>query len=155
SAVLWLAVAFDHFSRRVMGFAIYHREPSSRAVLGFLEGAFRRIGEMPKRLVTDQGKQFTESALEPHSGFARPGLMRDRKMKTIDDREDLLGPGAGRDRLRQVDPAHRPGRVDQEFGGTGNVMTPRPGLLVDQIVRAKNPLRGIRKKREGVDLPAP
>src|SRR5438093_12762963 len=56
----WVAIAVDHFSRRIMGFAVYRREPSSAAIRGFLEGAFRRIGELPEHLVTDQGTQFTE-----------------------------------------------------------------------------------------------
>ena len=38
----WLAVAVDHFSRRVMGFAVYRSLPSSSAVRRFLESAFRR-----------------------------------------------------------------------------------------------------------------
>jgi transposase InsO family protein len=56
----WLAVAVDHFSRRIMGFAIYRREPSSRAVRKFLEGVLRRIGQTPEHLLSDQGTQFTE-----------------------------------------------------------------------------------------------
>jgi transposase InsO family protein len=56
----WLAVAVDHFSRRIMGFAVYRREPSSRTVREFLDGVFRRIGQTPQHLVTDQGTQFSE-----------------------------------------------------------------------------------------------
>ncbi len=54
----WLAVAVDHFSRRVVGFAIFRREPSSRAIRKFLGGAFRAAGETPKHLISDQGTQF-------------------------------------------------------------------------------------------------
>src|SRR6185436_501829 len=56
----WLAVVVDHFSRRVMGFVVYRREPSPRAIRKFLEGVFRRIGEWPENLISDQGTQFTE-----------------------------------------------------------------------------------------------
>src|SRR5712692_5053437 len=54
----WLAVTVDHFSRRVMGFAVYRTLPSSAAVRRFLEGAFRKAGERPHHLISDQGTQF-------------------------------------------------------------------------------------------------
>src|SRR5262245_45550540 len=53
----WLGVAIDHFSRRIMGCAVYRREPSSAAIRGFLEGVFPSC-EKPKHLVSDQGTQF-------------------------------------------------------------------------------------------------
>ena len=56
----WLVVAVDHFSRRVMGFAVYRRLPSCAAVRGFLERAFRSAGARPYYFITDQGTQFTE-----------------------------------------------------------------------------------------------
>jgi len=55
----WLAVAVDHYSRRVMGFAVYCALPSSAAVRRFLESAFRRAGAWPAHLISDQGTQFT------------------------------------------------------------------------------------------------
>jgi transposase InsO family protein len=55
----WVALAVDHFSRRVMGSAVYRREPSSGAVRGFLECIFRKAGQRARRLVTDRGVQFT------------------------------------------------------------------------------------------------
>jgi len=54
----WLAVAVDHFSRRVMGFAVYPTLPSSAAVRRFLEGAFRSADGKPGSLISDQGTQF-------------------------------------------------------------------------------------------------
>jgi transposase InsO family protein len=54
----WLAVAVDHFSRRVMGFAVYRSLPSSAAVRRFLEGVFSRVGHQPRHLISDQGTQF-------------------------------------------------------------------------------------------------
>jgi len=54
----WLAVAVDHLSRRVMGFAVYGALPSSAAVRRFLEGAFRRARERPHHLISDRGTQF-------------------------------------------------------------------------------------------------
>src|SRR5712692_3381113 len=37
----WLAVAVDHYSRRLMGFAVFRRQPTSAAVRGFLERLVR------------------------------------------------------------------------------------------------------------------
>src|SRR5207249_3820015 len=55
----WLAVAVDHFSRRVMGFTVYRALlPPSAAVRRFLDNAFRRAGERPTHLISDQGTQF-------------------------------------------------------------------------------------------------
>ena len=54
----WVGVAIDHFSRRVMGFAVFRGEPSSAAVRKFLEGVFRKAGHQPQHLITDQGTQF-------------------------------------------------------------------------------------------------
>ncbi len=54
----WVGVAIDHCSRRVMGFAVYRGQPSSRAVRGFLEGLFGEVGHQPRDLVSDQGRQF-------------------------------------------------------------------------------------------------
>jgi transposase InsO family protein len=59
----WLAVAVDHFSRRVMGFAVDRAQPTSAAVRKFLERAFRRVGERPDHLISDQGTQFIANRL--------------------------------------------------------------------------------------------
>jgi transposase InsO family protein len=55
----WVALAIDHFSRRVMGFAVFRGEPTSVAIQQFLEGVFRRVGQQPQHLISDQGIQFT------------------------------------------------------------------------------------------------
>ncbi len=54
----WLAVAFDHHSRRVMGCAVFPGQPTSAAVRGFLDGLFTRAGVKPRHLVSDHGSQF-------------------------------------------------------------------------------------------------
>ncbi|MCI0407586.1 MAG: DDE-type integrase/transposase/recombinase [Acidobacteria bacterium] len=56
----WVAVAVDHFSRRIMRFAVYRKSPSSASVRGFLETAFRKAATWPASLISDQGTQFTE-----------------------------------------------------------------------------------------------
>ncbi|MGH9796822.1 MAG: DDE-type integrase/transposase/recombinase [Candidatus Polarisedimenticolia bacterium] len=54
----WVAVAIDHCSRRILGFAVFRRQPKSVAVRGFLERLVHRMGQRPRYLVTDQGRQF-------------------------------------------------------------------------------------------------
>jgi transposase InsO family protein len=56
----WLAVAVDHFSRRVMGFAVFEQQPTSAAVRAFLGRAIRTARCCPRHLITDHGKQFTD-----------------------------------------------------------------------------------------------
>ena len=55
----WVAIAVDMFSRKVMGFAVFKRPPTSRQIQEFLERVFNAVGVKPKYFVTDQGKQFT------------------------------------------------------------------------------------------------
>ena len=57
----WLGVAVDHFSRRVMGAAVFTRPPSSVAVRSFVDGVIREA-TTPKYIITDHGKQFTAGA---------------------------------------------------------------------------------------------
>jgi transposase InsO family protein len=54
----WVACAVDHFSRRVMGLAVFRKQPDSKAVRAFLAATFRRNGVQPKYIVTDKGGQF-------------------------------------------------------------------------------------------------
>jgi transposase InsO family protein len=54
----WVGVAIDHFSRRIMGFAVFRRQPSADATQTFLRFCFRSVGWQPRHLVTDQGRQF-------------------------------------------------------------------------------------------------
>ena len=61
----WVAVAVDHYSRRLMGFAVFESVPSSRDVRSFLGRAARAAGTAPKHLISDHGRQFTDE------GFGR------------------------------------------------------------------------------------
>jgi transposase InsO family protein len=53
-----VGVVIDHCLRRVMGFAVYRGQPSSRAVREVLERLVREVGHQPRYLVSDQGRQF-------------------------------------------------------------------------------------------------
>jgi transposase InsO family protein len=56
----WLAVAVDHFSRRVTGFAVFAQQPTSAVLRTFLGRAMRATRSCPRHLITDQGGQFTD-----------------------------------------------------------------------------------------------
>ena len=60
----WLAVAIDHYSRRVMGFAVFDGQPTSAAVRAFLGRTARAAGTTPKYIITDHGTQFTDEGFE-------------------------------------------------------------------------------------------
>ena len=56
----FVAVVEDHFSRRVMGIAVFKKEPTSKAIRDFLSRAIAGAGRAPNHLISDQGTQFTE-----------------------------------------------------------------------------------------------
>jgi putative transposase len=60
----WLAVAVDHFSRRVMKVSGFSQQPSSKAVQRFLDLAVHGAGVAPDHLITDKGTQFVAKAFK-------------------------------------------------------------------------------------------
>lgn len=71
----WVGVAVDHFSRRVMGFAVFRCQPASADVRSFLEQSSRDVGRQPRYLVTDRGRQFIEKTFRR---WCRRGGIRQR-----------------------------------------------------------------------------
>jgi putative transposase len=57
----WLALVMDHYSRRVVGFAIFRKAPTSTDVRACLDRAILAAGTAPKYLVSDKGRQFFPS----------------------------------------------------------------------------------------------
>jgi transposase InsO family protein len=53
-----LAAIIDHFSRAIVGFAVFAKEPTSAQMCAALDRAVKRTGCAPKYMVTDQGPQF-------------------------------------------------------------------------------------------------
>jgi hypothetical protein len=51
-------VVVDHFSRAIVGFAVFFGRPTSVEVQQVLGRAIRHAGRPPKYIVTDKGKQF-------------------------------------------------------------------------------------------------
>jgi transposase InsO family protein len=56
----WVGVIVDHFSRRIMGVAVFTQNPTSVAIRQVLGRAIRQAGTAPAHLITDQGTQFTD-----------------------------------------------------------------------------------------------
>jgi putative transposase len=54
----WVMAILDHFSRRVVGFAVFGSQPSALEVCDVLDRAVLRVSTSPKYTVTDQGAQF-------------------------------------------------------------------------------------------------
>jgi putative transposase len=58
----WVAIVVDHFSRRIMGVAIFRQQPTAEAVRRFLRRVMREAKVRPKHLITDQGRQFIDAS---------------------------------------------------------------------------------------------
>jgi len=54
----WVGFVLDHFSRRVVGFSLFRKQPTGQQVSEMLDRAVERVGGAPKYTVTDQGPQF-------------------------------------------------------------------------------------------------
>lgn len=54
----WVACMIDHFSRQVVGFAVFTKQPTSIDVRSFVGRTIARVGHVPKYIVSDLGTQF-------------------------------------------------------------------------------------------------
>ena len=54
----WVAAIIDHFSRRVVSFAIFDKQPTSKDIQNFLTRAIRKERQKPKYIISDKGPQF-------------------------------------------------------------------------------------------------
>jgi transposase InsO family protein len=54
----WVACVIDHFSRRVVAFAVFTKQPTSVEVRSFLGRAIAKCGQAPRYLISDLGPQF-------------------------------------------------------------------------------------------------
>ena len=76
----WMAVVVDHYSRRVMGFAVFKKQPTSIAIRQFIGRCIANAGNTPKYLVCDKGVQFWNE-----------GFKRWCRCKTIKPRYGAIG----------------------------------------------------------------
>ncbi len=54
----WIGVVMDHFSRRIVGLAVFKGPPTSEAMRTFVGRTIAKVGATPKYLICDKGKQF-------------------------------------------------------------------------------------------------
>ena len=54
----WVAIVLDHFSRKVIGFAVFNQAPSSLEARSFLGRTMGRNRCKPKYIICDRSKQF-------------------------------------------------------------------------------------------------
>ena len=54
----WVAVVMDHYSRSLIGFAVFKQQPTSIQVRRLLGRAMSSAKSVPKYMISDQGKQF-------------------------------------------------------------------------------------------------
>jgi len=54
----WVALVVDHFSRRVMGYTVFDKQPTSLAIRTFLGRLMSNCRAKPKYIICDQGEQF-------------------------------------------------------------------------------------------------
>src|SRR5439155_21947576 len=58
----WVAFVLDHYSRHVMGFALFRKAPTSVEVRCCLGRAIGGAGTTPRYLVSDKGSPFFPTA---------------------------------------------------------------------------------------------
>jgi transposase InsO family protein len=54
----WVAVVIDHFSRSIVGFAVFKKKPTSLEIRSFLGRTIGKVGKPPKYLITDKDSIF-------------------------------------------------------------------------------------------------
>ena len=54
----WVAILMDHYSRKIIGFAVFKQPPTSVQMRTFLGQAMARAKAVPKHLISDKGCQF-------------------------------------------------------------------------------------------------
>jgi transposase InsO family protein len=86
----WIAVIIDHFSRKVIGFAVFMKQPKAEDITNMLDKAISRVGRTPKYIITDKGSQFWPSGAKPENRKNHPYLKWCDKQK-IKPRHGAVG----------------------------------------------------------------
>ena len=60
----WIGIVMDHYSRRIVGKAIWHKEPTANEVTAMLDATVEAVGLAPKHIISDQGVQFQGEYLD-------------------------------------------------------------------------------------------
>src|SRR5690606_29841245 len=59
-----VAVVLDQFSRKLLGFQVFFKEPTARDITHLLDATSAGVGATPKYIVTDRGTQFRAHYVE-------------------------------------------------------------------------------------------
>jgi putative transposase len=70
----WVAVAVDHFSRHVQGFAVFATKPDATALCSFLGRTIRKVGAAPHHVISDKESMFTSDKFRGWCRRRRIGL---------------------------------------------------------------------------------
>ncbi|HBT75363.1 MAG TPA: hypothetical protein DEB39_00215 [Planctomycetaceae bacterium] len=54
----YILIVIDHYSRRIMGFDVFERQPTANQVISTMQRICTENGVKPKYLISDQGVQF-------------------------------------------------------------------------------------------------
>jgi transposase InsO family protein len=54
----WVACVVDHYSRCIMGFGVFSKEPKSIDIRRFLGRVAAKVGATPRYIIADKGRQF-------------------------------------------------------------------------------------------------
>jgi transposase InsO family protein len=57
----WVIVVIDHFSRTVIGFAVFKKQATADEVIAFMTQVVHMVGSPPRHLISDQGSQFVST----------------------------------------------------------------------------------------------
>jgi putative transposase len=68
----WIACAVDQYSRRVVGFRVFAKEPRSLDMRNLLARTISEVGATPRYVVSDKGRQFDARAFR--LWCKRPGI---------------------------------------------------------------------------------
>ena len=55
---LWVAVVLNHFSRKVVGFAVFIKKPTAREIRELLGRASGKAGKPPRHIISDRERMF-------------------------------------------------------------------------------------------------
>jgi transposase InsO family protein len=86
----WGAIVIDHFSRKVIGFAVFESLPDSEEIIKVLNKAIKRSGKKPKHIITDKGTQFYPSNAKDENKGKHP-FFKWCKRKGIKRRTGAVG----------------------------------------------------------------
>lgn len=90
----WVAVIIDHFSRLVVGFAVFPKDPTSVEIRRFLGRAISSAGRAPKYIISDKHRIFFNDGYKRwcHRKKISPGMGPSASTEASPSSNDLSDP---------------------------------------------------------------